>query len=183
MSALPATAGATIVRIETGQILGEKPPLVTPGTYELIYVYDETILLAAGRAPKLVLWFRIVTPGEFFGVKLPRYYNVRKLEGKPRRHGGFKVGWRSDFVRDFATLFGSTPPRANRIPTSKFEGVAIRGRVRTVTSTWKQKASPSALHYSVIDELLNPCAPTPSVTATPSPTASPTPTLKEAGHS
>jgi hypothetical protein len=177
-----SAAELRVVEGDQGQLIGAKPPLVTPGTYDLMYVFDETILLVGGRVPKLAIWFRITTPGQFIGTKLPRYYNVTTIEGKPRRSGGFKVGWRSAFMREFAAVFDSVPLRTNRIPMSRFEGTAVRGRVRTVTSTWYQKPSPVPLHYSVIEELLPPTpvvSPTPAVA--PSPTPAPTPTLKEGG--
>jgi hypothetical protein len=161
---------------ERGKLIGAKPPLVTPGTYELLYEFDETLLLSGGKVPKLVLWFRITAHGQFMGTKLPRYYNVTKIEGKPRRGGGFRVGWRSAFIRDFAAIFNSVPGRTNRIPMSRFEGVDIRGVVKTVVSTWNQQSAPTTLHYSVIERLLPPA---PAVAVTPGPAPSPTPTLKE----
>lgn len=170
-----APALRVVEKRDAGQVVGTKPPLVTPGTYNLMYELDETILLGKGRAPKLVTWFRITSHGEFLGVRLPRYYNVISLEGKPRRHGGFKVGWKSGFMRDFATVFESLPSRMNRIPMSKFEGVEIRGRVKTVVSGWDRKDGPLpvALHYSVIEKLLPLTA---AVSVTPSVTPVPTPT-------
>lgn len=178
---VPATDARAV-----GEVSGDKPALVPAGIYEVVYLYDETIILAKtankGRGiPKLVLWFRVVT-GEHMGAKLPAYYNVDAVEGRPRKYGGFKVGWRSHFMRDYATLFGA-PARRNRIPMSVFEGCVIRARVRTVMSTWKQKALPAALHYSVVDELLSTetgptPSPSPTPTVTPRPTATPTPTLK-----
>lgn len=178
-----ALVAAEGVRAGCGQISGDKPPLVRAGDYELAYLYDETVLLGHGRVAKLVLWFRLVSPGDFFGVELPRYYNVERLEGKPRRYGDFKVkGWGNDFVRHYATLFGSLPQRKNRIPMGRFEGVIIRGDVRTVMSTWMQKTLPQALHYSTVGELKELLTNGPSVTPspTPRPTPSPTPTLKQA---
>jgi hypothetical protein len=61
---------------EAGEVVGAKPPLVPPGTYDLLFIFHETIVLAGGRAPKLVLWFCLTSPGPFMGKKLPRYYNV-----------------------------------------------------------------------------------------------------------
>lgn len=185
MSALHAVPAAS--SRADGEIAGPRPALVPAGTYEVVYLYDETIILAKGAnkgrgVPKLVLWFKVISPGEAFDAKLPAYYNVDQVEGRPRRYGGFKVGWRSNFMRDYATLFGE-PARRNRIPMSRFEGCVIRAKVRTVMSTWKQKPLPAALHYSVIDELLSTTtaptpAPSPTPAVTPRPTASPTPTLK-----
>jgi len=39
-----------------------------------------------GRAPKLVLWFTIITLGPYFDVaKVARFYNVRRLIGSSER--------------------------------------------------------------------------------------------------
>jgi hypothetical protein len=167
MSAAPARAENVVDLVDKrGSIVGAKPPLVKPGIYELLYDFDETRILSR-KSTKLVVWFKIITPGEFFGVKLPRYYNVTKLEGKARRYGGFKVGWKSAFIREYAALFNSVPSRADRVPMSRFEGVEIRGRVKTVVSGWRQSTIPQPLHYSVIDALLS--VPTPSPTPAPAP--------------
>lgn len=163
-----------------GEIEGTRPPLVEAGTYDLVFVDHETILLGGGSVPKLVVWFRIATLGPAYGIKLARYYNVR-LEGKPRRHGGFKVGWRSSFVRDYAAATGAIPARKNRISMTALEGREIRGLVRTVTNAWPHKrggkaaALPPPLYYSVIDLLL------PSVAVAPRPAPVPTPTCNPTG--
>src|SRR5690348_9034146 len=114
-----------------GAIDGDKLPLVSPGQYELCFDRSETAILF-GRAPKLVLWFRVITFGDHFGVLIPRYYNVTKLVGRAQKYGRFKVGAKSDFLREYARLF-STPARLDRIPMSAFEKVTLIGTVRTVT--------------------------------------------------
>lgn len=159
-----------------GEIDGPKPPLIEPGSYDLIFVDHETIMLGGGSVSKLVVWFRIATFGPAHGTKLPRYYNVR-LEGKPRRHGGFKVGWRSAFVRDYAAATGALPARKNRISMTALEGRDVRGIVRTVTYGWphrkgeKSAALPPPLYYSVIDRLM-----LAAVAVAPRPAPVPTPT-------
>jgi hypothetical protein len=58
-----------------------------------------------GKQPKLVPMFRVISPGEYFGLLIPGYYNVSKLIGKQGRNGRFKAAKRSNFVRDFARIF------------------------------------------------------------------------------
>ena len=106
-----------------------------------------------GRAPKLVLWFRVLTMGEHFEKRLPRFYNITRLVGRPAKHGRFKVGRSSAFLREYLRLF-STTNRLDRIPMSRFEQHILVGKVRTVRTGGDQKRIPDALHYSVIDELL-----------------------------
>jgi hypothetical protein len=122
---------------------GEPPALVPPGEYELRFDYFETKIMFK-RAAKLVLWFTVISVGP--------HYNVTRIIGKPQRNGRFKVGFRSDFLREYARLF-RTPTRLDRISMSEFTRHIIVGRVRTVTEGHDQKAIPEGLRYSVLQEL------------------------------
>lgn len=58
-----------------------RPPLVPDGKYQAVFIRHETAFVVRGA--KVFLWFRIVEPGEYFGVELYRPYRVRHLVGKP----------------------------------------------------------------------------------------------------
>lgn len=133
---------------------GDRPALIEPGEYELRFDHYETLILF-GRAQKLVLWFTVVTMGPYFDtVRLPRFYNVTRIIGRPGRNGRFKVGFRSEFLREFCTLFPvKLPARLDRIPMSLYSNAIIVGRVRTVTKDREQRDIPEPLKYSVIEEL------------------------------
>lgn len=135
---------------------GERPALIEPGEYELRFDHYETLMLFSGRAPKLVLWFTVISMGPYFdSVKVPRFYNVKRIIGRPARNGRFKVGFRSEFLREFCTLFPvKVPSRLDRFPMSMYENPIIVGRVRTVTTDYVQRDRPGALQYSVIDALV-----------------------------
>src|SRR5690242_9896028 len=106
---------------------GDPPVLILPGVYDFRFDYYETKVLF-GRASKLVLWFTVITYGDYFDrVRLPRYYNVTKLLERPRKWGRFKVGYKSDFLREYTTLF-PIRPRLDRIPMSAFEKVIVTGK-------------------------------------------------------
>jgi hypothetical protein len=136
-----------------GSLDGERPPLIPPGVYDFRFDYWETRVLF-GRAPKLVLWFTVISYGDYFDrVRLPRNYNTR-LIGKAQRFGRFKPGFKCDFLREYVTLF-QMPPRLDRIPMSVFEKVIVVAKVRTVTTGSKQENIPPALQYSVIARLLD----------------------------
>lgn len=130
---------------------GERPLLIEPGHYELVFVHHETAYMF-GRAPKLICYFRIVAQGPYHGMIVRRYYNVKTLASKPRRGGSFKIGWHSDFVREYATLFG-LPDRMDRISTERFKSAIVRGKVVTVDHDSKGRSIPHPLRYSVIKEL------------------------------
>jgi len=132
-------------------IEGAAPPHIKSGVYDLVFDFYETVLLL-GRAPKLVLWFRIANEGESFGTRLPRYYNVKRIIGKPRRSGDFRIGWKADFIREYVSLFGM-PQRLDRIAMGGFKNHLIRGKVKTVTNDLRQRDIPEPLRYSVIQEL------------------------------
>lgn len=127
-------------------------PLVKPGLYDLSFVDFKTAVMFLGNAPKLVMTFRIVTMGKFFGIELNRYYNVQRICGKPQRHGQFKPSSKGDFVREYMTLFTGKVSRLDRIPMSFFESVLIEGKVDSVTRS-RGRDIPKELQYSVIKEL------------------------------
>jgi hypothetical protein len=135
-----------------GVLDGVRPALIAPGEYDLLYLYHETGMLFAGKAPKLSLWFKVVTLGPFLDAKVARYYNVKRLLSKPGKRGRFAVGWHSELVLDYARLFG-LPRRVDRLSLDGLKGVVVRGTVRTVRTNWKQKPMPECLTYSVIDSL------------------------------
>jgi hypothetical protein len=74
---------------------------------------------------------------------------VESVFGRPGKHGRFKVGNSSKFLREYATLFHSVG-RLDRIPMSRFGQHIIVGKVRTVTMGGDQKRIPGAMQYSVI---------------------------------
>lgn len=46
--------------------------------------YYQTAIMF-GKAPKLILHFKVTSFGEGFGSWIPRYYNVQKLIGKGKK--------------------------------------------------------------------------------------------------
>jgi hypothetical protein len=107
-----------------------------------------------GRSPKLIIVFSIVDDEMYSGVTLKRYYNVKKLKGRPGRNGNFVASKKSNFLRDFFRVCPAYPPkRFDRIPMSRLEGVDILGAVKTVTRGYDQKHIPESLQYSVITEI------------------------------
>jgi hypothetical protein len=102
-------------------IADDLPPLVKPGIYDLVFVDFRTAMMFMGKAPKLIMDFRIVSMGEYFGTILSRYYNVLRIIGKPEQHGRFKASRQGDFLREYMTLFTGKLNRLDRIPMSYFE--------------------------------------------------------------
>jgi len=139
------------VGAQDGYAQTEARVLLPPGLYDVAYERYYTWMMF-GRAPKLTLCFRIVTMGPHFGQKLQRHYNISKLIGRPGTNGRFKVGFCSDFLREYAALFGA-PTRLDRIPMSNFEKHILIAKVRTVSKGSGQRDIPEGLQYSTIAEL------------------------------
>jgi hypothetical protein len=132
-------------------ILEDDFVLIPDGEHELQYLGHKTWLYM-GRSPKIVVTFQIVSSGEHHGKIVFAYYNAMTITGKPRKNGRFTVGWRSDFMMDYATCFGK-PLRRDRISMQPFRGQTVIGRLRTVTKNRDQRNYPDGLQYSVVDEL------------------------------
>lgn len=130
----------------------ERPALIPPGTYRFRFLHHETKQIF--KHPKLYLWFSVIDFGDHFETRIPRYYGARRIIGAPRIHGRFAIGYKSDFLREFFTLFPARVDRLDRVPMSSFENCILVGRVRTVDKGHGQRAIPEQLQYSVIAELL-----------------------------
>jgi hypothetical protein len=141
------------------QLDGDARPLIPPGNYQLRFLHWQTAIMFA-KAPKLILTFKVIEPGPYFdAVELPAYFNCKRLVGKAGRYGGFKVGWQSDFLLQYVQLFHRDVKRLDRTPMSEFERHIFVGKVKTVTTTSKQRERPEALQYSVVQELVKVLAP------------------------
>lgn len=135
-------------------LISGQMPLIKPGIYDLSFMHSQTGYMF-GRAPKVMYWFKIISMGDYFDTKIPRYYNAKRLIGQPKKYGNFEVGVKSDLVREFFNLFPHYKcKRLDRLPTSMLEGVIVKGRVETVKKDYKQRKRHEILHYSIITELL-----------------------------
>lgn len=137
-----------------GQFDAETPTQIPPGKYEVTYVRHELRSLFGGRALKLVVWFRVVSAGDGFGALLPKYYNVKKADGKPRSAIAFKVGFKSTFYRDYVRIVQCPSKRRDRVTPDRFKGRVLLVRVRNVECDSKQQPIAKGAQYSVIDEIV-----------------------------
>ena len=136
-------------RLPEVSVADDLPPLVKPGTYDLVLVDFKTAIMFAGKAPKLIMAFRIVSLGKYFETELSRYYNVKRIIGKPQLFGRFQCSKKGDFLREYMTLFTGKISRTDRVPMSYYENVIIEGKVDTVKVS-RGKGIPKELQYSVI---------------------------------
>jgi hypothetical protein len=127
-------------------------PLVRPGIYEMALINYRTA--SYFRSPKLVLTFRIVTFGEFFGTEVDRFYNVKCIKGKPARRGLFKVGARSDFIREYCLISHASINRLDRISMTPLFNAVVTGKIETVKLDSRQRSIPEQIKYSRVSEII-----------------------------
>jgi hypothetical protein len=142
--------GATnLVRLfpdEMSPFDADRPEVLEHGYYE--FILSKSWKGFVFRSAKLILTFRIITEGPYFGKHLYRCYNIKGLN---KRGEIIPKGWHSDFVREYSALFGK-PRRLREIGVRAFKNKILRGTVRTVEKDRKQRLLPDSLKYSVIDE-------------------------------
>ncbi len=120
------------------------PPAVPNGEgYEAMFLRAEQ-KPQYGR-PKVYLWFRLITPGDWHGQEFYMPCNV-VLNGRWTASCKFWQAW--------VLAAGRRPTRADRMSTSVFRNKVFRVRMRKVLKTAKQTDRTPAQQYSVIDELL-----------------------------
>jgi len=146
------TARSARAKAPDFEILGEPATLLPPGTYQAVFVSWFTCLMFRKR-PKIGLKFQIVDAGDHFGKTLTRWYNARRLIGEHGDSGQFQIGRHSDFLADFARLFGM-PSRTDRAPMSRLKKVVLLVEVETVKQRRNQEEIATPLKYSVIRRLL-----------------------------
>lgn len=135
--------------------VSDLPPRMPEGEYELLFLGYETALPFGKDHPRLFMDFKVTTLGEFFGVKLRKFYNVAKLTTKPGKNGKCKHKPRGDFMIDYCNLFSDQRiSRLDRVPMERFNGVSVIGKIRNVTKNSQQRKLPEQLQYSVIEKLL-----------------------------
>ncbi|MBL6749287.1 MAG: hypothetical protein ISP90_02145 [Nevskia sp.] len=142
-------SGTTMAAVDLPDFEIEKSRyvLIPPGRYELRFLNHETAVMF--MAPKLVMWFSVVNFGEYFEKIVPRFYNVRRLIGKPGRGGRFMAKAGGEFILDYYSMF-KPGTRLDRLSFDPWRSNIIHGNVGTVTVTGRQRALPEPLQYSVI---------------------------------
>ena len=118
-------------------------PHLPDDEYQVQFVRDEE--RTQWKAKKILLYFKIVSFGEFHGVELFMSCQI------PQK----KWGSGSKFIRAWALATGRLPNRLDRVSTNVFRGKIFNAQVRTVTKDSAQKDIPAAAHYSIIDHLIS----------------------------
>ena len=126
----PALAEVLLIGASNNQERADKerPVLISPGTYEAVMIDWKVNYSGYFKKHSLLMHFRIVEMGEFYGVVLPGWLNVKPSKGKTT----VKAGWRSNFFRMYQETFNIKLGRNDRIPMSRFRDVLLKVEVETV---------------------------------------------------
>ncbi len=123
---------------------GYIPPAIPDGDhYEAVFVRAEKKRLWG--QPKVFLWFKLMTPGEWVNHEFWMACNL-----PPRDH--YTPSYKFWLVWVLAA--GRRPRRADRMSTKVFRNKLFRVRIRKVVKTAKQIDRTLEQQYSVVDELL-----------------------------
>ena len=122
------------------------------GNYSACIVDASTKLFFFGRSPKVVLTFRILDLGPYFEMLVRGFYAVKRIKGKPRRHGTFEAGPRSRLLPDISKLIDSRPP-TDHVPERIIEAAIFEIEVRIVDTVSGEKLTES-MQYAVVDRIV-----------------------------
>lgn len=127
------------------------PASIPEGRYTLRFHGWETCLLF-GRNPKVCLNLSVADLGEYFGTKVQRWYNVRRLKGRPRKNGQFVASWGSDLVAEYMYLRDAVR-RTDRISLGFYRDCLLIGEIETVRIDRRQHAREGLMQYSIVRKL------------------------------
>ncbi|MCA9452551.1 MAG: hypothetical protein KC584_07985 [Nitrospira sp.] len=128
------------VEFEGIQAVAQK---ILEGVYELQFLKAERREL---WVPKLFLWFRVISFGEFHGAELFMCCPIPKNN---------KWGVGTKFIRSWAIAAGRLPDRFDRVSTKIFYEKVFSAQVRTVVVDYNQQKLPEGAQYSVVDRLIS----------------------------
>ena len=127
----------------------EQPILIEPGNYAAVMIDWKVNYSGYFKKHSLLMHFRIVEMGEFYGVVLPAWFNIQPSKGK-----SIKAGWRSDFLRMYQECFNTRLDRRDRIPMHRFENVALMVEVETISKDSKGHSLGKINQYSRVRRCL-----------------------------
>lgn len=144
-------------------------PLVPEGRYRVKFV--ECVTRQTMYGPKVYLRFVVISPEEFAGTCLWRYYNAKRLTSPEGPGGGFALSLKGDGYRELTRLLNALL-RADRIPMSHLKLIEFTAEVRTIARDGKGNEPHEFTRYSKI-KLLHRIDTEPKPAPYPSPPLSP----------
>ena len=129
---------------------GFKPLLPEGQWFEARFDSYSTAIIFA--TPKVFWEFTIVEPGDWFEHKLFRAFRVRKIIGRPAKHGKFVLAASGEMYATLVRLL-DVKQRADRITLRPLKQMLFRIKARTVRTNHKQERIPEHAQYSVVEEI------------------------------
>lgn len=121
----------------------ERPPLIPEGDYEVGYVRATKPFWVFGSM-RVLMYFRVLTPGEHNGVELYLPCKVSPPKGRKALASSSKL------VRAWEVAMGHAPSRRDRLSTLSFKGKAFEAAVDSVKLDSRKQALPAENQYSII---------------------------------
>jgi hypothetical protein len=127
---------------------GAPYPRIDEGTY--IGICTGAQLQRAKSYGRYLVHLRFALPAE--GIELPCFCNLGDRDNLKRRRA--RKGPASKFYKAWTVAAGRTPCKGEEMSLSVFPQRTFRVKVRTVSQDFEQDALAEALHYSVVDKIL-----------------------------
>ena len=122
----------------------DRPVFVTPGIYRAVMVDWKVNYSGYFKKHLLLMHFRIVEMGAFYGEILPGWFNVEASKSRTT----VKAGWKSNFLRMFQACFDIRLERKDRIPMSRFDSVIMNVEVVKISKDSRGESLAKINQYS-----------------------------------
>jgi hypothetical protein len=132
--------------------LPDEQPLVPDGRYHFKLVSHRTEHMF--NSPRLILLMSILDLGDYCGVSLSRYYNVKRLIGKPGKRGRFMPSRGGDFLIDYYNLIPGSAPRLDRLPMNPLYDKIVYAETATVKTNNRKTNLPEQMWHSKVSKLI-----------------------------
>ena len=138
-------ANETVEDIDLGAV-DALPPLIPDGAYEVGFV-RAVKPFSVFKEQRVLLYFKIVTPGEHAGKELFMAMRVSPRNGRKSMAASSKM------AQMCAVAAGRSTLRHDRLSTKIFQGKYFMANVYTVKTNWRGRRHPEVCRYSAIDIL------------------------------
>jgi hypothetical protein len=149
---ITANRSLSVIPNEKEILLPDERPLVPDGRYHFKLKSHRTEYMFG--SPRLILLMAILDYGDFHGVTLPRFYNVKQLIGKPGKKGRFKPTNGGDFLIDYYNLITVRDRRLDRLSMKPLYDKIVYAETATVKINNRKTKLPEPMWHSKVINLI-----------------------------
>ena len=133
-------------------VMSDQMTLIPEGVYKARFI-DHDCAIMFGSQPKLMAVFEIID-GEYEGVRLARYYNVKNSRGSLSKQR-WKVGKSSSLIRELCDCTRVRYKRLDQLPLTEWRERCdyVQVKIKTVVQTSRQEELTEFAQYSVIEKV------------------------------